>query len=91
MVNGTRVGHLLDPRTGRAAPFNGSVTVWHERGLVADILSTALFVMGPDEGLRWSTDRGIATLYLIPEGNVLRARMTPKFRRLIAADLTEPE
>ena len=91
IVNGNRVGHILDPRTGRAAAFDGSVSVWHERGLVADILSTALFVMGPDEGLRWSEARGIAALYLIPEGAALRAEMTPKFRRLISADLTGRE
>jgi thiamine biosynthesis lipoprotein len=91
MVNGTRVGHILNPRTGRPAPFNGSVTVWHERALVADILSTALFVMGPEEGLRWSADRGIAALYLVPEANALRSRMTPGFRRLLPANFTERE
>ncbi len=47
--------------------FDGSVTVWHRRALVADILSTALFVMGPDEGLRWAEARGIAACYLVPD------------------------
>jgi thiamine biosynthesis lipoprotein len=58
---------------------------------VADILSTALFVMGPEEGLRWSADRGIAALYLVPEANALRSRMTPGFRRLLPANFTERE
>jgi thiamine biosynthesis lipoprotein len=65
-VDGQRIGHILDPRSGRPAPFDGSVTVWHPSGLVADILSTALFVMGPELGAKWAEDRGIAACYLIP-------------------------
>lgn len=65
-VAGRRVGHIIDPRTGRPAPFRGSVSVWHERALVADIVSTALYVMGPKEGIRWANARGIAALFLVP-------------------------
>jgi thiamine biosynthesis lipoprotein len=79
-AGGTRVGHIFDPRTGRPAPFAGSVTVWHERGLAADILSTALYVMGPDEGLRWAAAHQVAALYLIPEGSAVLARMTAAFQ-----------
>lgn len=78
-VNGERVGHILDPRTGRPAPFAGSVSVWHVSGLYADALSTALYVMGPDEGLAWATTRGLAAVYLIPEGDDLRVAATPAF------------
>ncbi|MBI1873004.1 MAG: FAD:protein FMN transferase [Acidobacteria bacterium] len=63
-VDGQRVGHILDPRTGRPAAFDGSVAVWHERALVADILSTALFVMGPKDGRAWADARGIAACFL---------------------------
>jgi thiamine biosynthesis lipoprotein len=73
-VDGERVSHIFDPRTGRPAAFDGSVTVWHRSGLAADALSTALFVMGPDEGLRWAEAHGIAALYLVPgEGDAVRA------------------
>ena len=65
-VGGRRIGHLLDPRTGYAAAFDGSVTVWHEQALAADVLSTALFVMGVDEGLRWADRHGVAALFLVP-------------------------
>ena len=44
-------GHLLDPRTGRPAPFEGSVTVVTRDAAMADSLATALFVLGPDAGL----------------------------------------
>jgi thiamine biosynthesis lipoprotein len=53
-VDGRRVGHVLDPRTGRPAAGWGSVTVVAGDPLVADVLSTALFVMGPKRALEWA-------------------------------------
>jgi thiamine biosynthesis lipoprotein len=79
MVSGTRVGHIFDPRTGRPATFAGSVTVWHERALAADILSTALYVMGPEDGMRWARANGIAAMYLIPERAAVQTLMTAAF------------
>ena len=58
-------GHILDPQTGRPAEFKGSVAVWHERALVADILSTALFVMGPEKGIAWAEEHGVAAAFLV--------------------------
>ncbi len=88
VVDGVRVGHVLDPRTGRPATFDGSVTVWHQRGIAADALSTALYVMGPEEGLRWAEIRGIAACYQIPEQGTLRVEMTRSFRRLLPSEAT---
>jgi thiamine biosynthesis lipoprotein len=91
IVNGRRVGHILDPRTGAPAAFNGSVTVWHERGLVADILSTALYIMGPDKGISWAESHGVSALYLIADGDEVRVRVTSSFeRRLVPQRLTAP-
>jgi len=89
-VNGTRIGHVLDPRTGRPATFSGSVSVWHERGLAADVLSTALYVMGPEEGILWANSRDIAACYLIAEQGKLRVEMTRAFRRLLPTASTAP-
>lgn len=71
-----RIGHILDPRTGQPAPFDGSVVVWHEEGLTADVLSTALYVMGPEAGLQWADREQIAAAYLIPDGDELVIRIT---------------
>ena len=60
----TRIGHVIDPRTGSTVSYPSSVTVWHQDALVADILSTALYVMGPDDALPWSEARGIAAYFL---------------------------
>jgi FAD:protein FMN transferase len=88
-VRGIRVGHILDPRTGAPASYEGSVVVWHERGLIADILSTALYVMGPREGLKWAESHGVAAAYLIPERGRFNAITTAPFARL--EPTTEPE
>ena len=80
--NSEQPGHVLDPRTGLPVEFTGSVVVWHDRGLVADILSTALFVMGPENGIRWANARGIAACFLVPDGNRLEFRSTERFRTL---------
>jgi thiamine biosynthesis lipoprotein len=82
-VNGRRIGHHLDPRTGWPASFEGSVAVWHERGLVADMLSTALYVMGPDEGLQWGARRRLAAAYLVPDQGLVRIFATPEMARWV--------
>ncbi len=80
--NSERPGHVLDSRTGLPVEFRGSVVVWHERGLVADILSTALFVMGPENGFQWAIARGIAASFLIPSRDGLDVLSTPAFAAL---------
>ncbi|MEO8053982.1 MAG: FAD:protein FMN transferase [Acidobacteriota bacterium] len=90
VVNGRRVGHLLDPRTGDPAPDFGSVTVVAPTGLVADILATAMFVLGPKDGLALSERlraEGVAheALYFFEgeEGQALRVAMSPGMSSLV--------
>lgn len=54
---GERGLHILDPRTGSPIPAWGSVTVIAADPLVADVLATALFVMGPVDALDWARRR----------------------------------
>lgn len=94
MVAGRRISHILDPTTGRPAVFDGSVAVWHESGLVADILSTALFVMGPEKGFDWAERRTVAACFLIPkEDGAVEVHVTSAWEGSLlkpGADVEEP-
>lgn len=48
LIDGKKVGHLMDPRTGRPGDFWAGVTVRTPRGLYSDVFSTAVFIGGAD-------------------------------------------
>lgn len=50
-VHGQRYSHIIDPRTGWPASDAVSVTVITSRATDADVLATALSVMGADKGI----------------------------------------
>ncbi len=82
-----RTGHILDPRSGHPLQRNFAVTVWHQRALVADILSTALYVMGEDEGFAWADLHGVAATFLISEvGGHVEIRATHLFEEIFLKD-----
>ena len=87
-VASEHLGHVLDPRTGRPVSAWGSVTVVHPEALTADILSTALFVMGPDTGLAWAAARGVAALFLVREPQQLDVRCTHAIHLYLMEDMT---
>lgn len=66
VAGGRRLGHILDPRSGHPVRRRSSAVVWHRRAFAADALSTALQVMGPEEGLTWAETREVAALFLVP-------------------------
>jgi len=83
VVEGERIGHLLDPATGRPVEDFGSMTVWAPDALSADCLSTGLYVMGPDAALAWARDRDdVEVLVLEVQDDVLIARATDGWAEL---------
>ncbi len=50
-IDGNRLSHIIDPRTGWPTQESVSVTVITRRAVDADALATAVSVMPPDQGL----------------------------------------
>jgi thiamine biosynthesis lipoprotein len=73
IAGGQRIGHIVDPRTGQTRVADYSVTVWHSSALAADVLSTALYVMGPEDGISWADSNGVAVLFQTPAIQMSRA------------------
>jgi thiamine biosynthesis lipoprotein len=83
-IEGRKLGHILDPRTGEPAADFGSVTVWTADPLRADCLSTGLYVLGPERALAWAAAHpGVEVLVLRPEGDRLKALASPGLRERI--------
>ena len=79
-VDGQRVAHILDPRTGRPLTHRlASVTVIDELAVRADAFDTALMVLGTDEGLALATKMNLAALFIERTGDGFSERATPRF------------
>lgn len=52
VVGGKRYHHIIDPRTGHPATACRSVTIWAPTALLADAIDDAVFILGPEKGMR---------------------------------------
>jgi FAD:protein FMN transferase len=81
IADGVRYSHLLDPRTGYPAREMQSATIYAEDALQADILSTAVFVSGWEEGIKLMESLpGIEGL-LVKEGEIWMSKGMNKYLR----------
>lgn len=85
VAGGERLSHIIDPGSGRPLPPRGSVSVVHQSALAADILSTALYVMGVEEGLAWADAHRIVAIF-IDEQNQIRPSAEARTRVLAVMD-----
>ncbi len=87
-AGGPRRSHTIDPRTRRPIEHGlASVTVLHDSAMWADGWSTALMVLGPDEGLALAERLGLAALLVrrraSAEGGGFEERFSTAMRALM--------
>ena len=71
--------HIFDPRTGRPATGVLATTVVASTGVEADALSTAVYVLGAEEGVRLLLRRGVAGIVLLRQAGKRVIVTTPGF------------
>ena len=65
-IDGQRYHHIIDPRTGYPGTLYRAVTVEYRDSGWADVFSTAVFLLEPEEALALAEEKGFA-VYLLPE------------------------
>lgn len=82
--DGVRYHHILDPDTGNSARGSLSVTIIGPNATLTDALSTTVFVMGPEKGLKLiNSIEGVDAIIITESGHMLYSdSLTP---------LTQPE
>jgi thiamine biosynthesis lipoprotein len=68
-VDGHSLGHIIDPNTLHPAERYLQVVVIHPVSWMADVLSTALFILPPEEGMAMAAENGAEALWIDLEGN----------------------
>jgi thiamine biosynthesis lipoprotein len=68
-AEGRRWHHIIDPKTLFPAEGAASVTVLHPDSAIADILSTAAFILPRDEARALVAKHGAEALWVMPDGS----------------------
>jgi len=98
-INGVRYSHLMDARTGHPVRGMAGVTIVAPTAVLADALSTTLFVMGPEHGAQllaaypgcealWIPDDPAALTVIATPG--FAERLTPAGNKAFSLRVVEP-
>ena len=85
VVDGRRVSHTIDPRTGTPVGHRlASVTVVHRTAALADAYATAFMVLGPQDGFELAARLRIPALFIVrsEDGQEFTERATEPFQLL---------
>lgn len=80
-MDGQRFSHTIDPATGKPIHHRlVSVTVVHPSCMTADGLATALTVMGPEKGMAYATEQGLAIFMVTKTDEGFEESYSPAFQ-----------
>lgn len=79
--DGVRYHHILDPRTGKPATACRSVTVLAKDALTADELDDAIFILGPEEGMKLLDKHPGAGAVIVDKDN--KVHISPSLRDVV--------
>lgn len=83
-IDGVFDSRVVDPRSGVPVEAWGSVTVRSEDPVEADAMATALFVMGPRDGIRWLAARpDVEAVLLVVSGDSVTACGTERLLEIL--------
>ncbi len=71
IVYSKRYHHIVDPRTGRPSEGVESVTLVGGRGAAIDPLTTALFILGPEQGMKIVKAQGYEAIFVDDTGKTV--------------------
>jgi thiamine biosynthesis lipoprotein len=71
ILDGKRYHHLIDPATGYPAYGCRSVSVITDRGVFTDAFSTAVFVLGPEKGMKLVREMGMDAVIVKSDGTIM--------------------
>ncbi len=70
--NGERIHHILDPKSGKSVKGVVSVSIIADTSIVADALSTSVFVLGSAKGLELiNSQENISAIIIEPTGKMI--------------------
>lgn len=69
-VEGKRIHHVIDPQTLLPANNYAAITVLTEASGIADILSTAIYIMDYETGLQFATEQGFEVMWIYENGEI---------------------
>ncbi|MEM6667079.1 MAG: FAD:protein FMN transferase [Pseudomonadota bacterium] len=86
---GRRFSHLIDPTTGYPVTHaTASATVLAENAMLADAWSTAMLILGREQGLDVAAEHGIAVQFIDRDTSSgsggFRTHLSPRFREITA-------
>jgi FAD:protein FMN transferase len=80
--DGKRYHHIIDPRTGYPATASRTVTIWAKDAFTADAIDDAVFILGPEKGLKLVESIDDCGAVIIDEHNKvwISSRLKPRLQ-----------